>query len=131
MRPLIQEVSDPCGPEALVENLHGLPGVVLLRSGLFDSASARYSFVAARPFLTFRSFGARCELDSAGDGRRVQFGNPWHVLDGLMARYELLDDVDMPFPLGGCFWDLGYDLKNFVETTPPPNALDDFELPDF
>ncbi len=130
MRPLIQEVSDPCGPEALVENLHGLPGVVLLRSGLFDSASARYSFVAARPFLTFRSFGARCELDSAGDGRRVQFGNPWHVLDGLMARYELLDDVDMPFPLGGCFGYWGYDLKNFVEPTLQRNALDDLELPD-
>jgi len=130
MRPLIQEVSDLSGPEALVEKLHDLSGVVLLRSGLFDSSSARYSFVAARPFLTFRCFGARCELCSVEEGLRVQFGNPWHVLDGLMARYELLDEVDLPFPLGGCFGYWGYDLKNFVEPKLKRNALDDLELPD-
>jgi hypothetical protein len=29
---------------------------------LFDSPQARYSFVTARPFLTFRSFGSRCKI---------------------------------------------------------------------
>jgi len=103
MRPIVHEVAASSSPEALIDELGGEPGVVLLRSGLFDSQQARYSFVTARPFLTFRTFGARCELFSAQDEMRVQFGNPWHVLDGLMARYELLDEVDLPFPLGGCF----------------------------
>jgi len=108
--------------ESLAEQLHGELGVVLLRSALFDSPQARYSFVAVRPFLTFRSCGSRCEVFSvAADVRRrmdtgsepqnpppyvggyVQFGNPWQLLDALLARCELLDEIDLPFPLGGCF----------------------------
>ncbi len=129
MRPLIEEIATQHTPESLVEELHGEPGVVLLRSALPDFDHARYSFVAARPFLTLRAFGSRCELSSAGQ-RHIQFGNPWHVLDGLMARYELLDEVDLPFPLGGCFGYWGYDLKNFVEPKLPRRAVNDLELPD-
>jgi anthranilate/para-aminobenzoate synthase component I len=122
MRPLIHEISTSHTPETLVEQLQGEPGVVLLRSALFDSLKARYSFVVANPFLTVRSFGSRCEL-SCGEQSNVQFGNPWHVLDSLMARYELLDEVDLPFPLGGCFGYWGYDLKNFVEPQLPRRLL--------
>ena len=127
MRPLIQETVTSHTPESLVEQLRGEPGVVLLRSALFDSPQARYSFVAARPFLTLRAFGSRCELLEHHD---VQFGNPWSLLDSLMARYELLDEVDLPFPLGGCFGYWGYDLKNFVEPRLPRRAVNDLELPD-
>ena len=129
MRPLLQEVQTAHSPESLVGLLPSGEGVVVLRSRLFDSSQARYSFVVARPFLTLRSFGSRCELM---DGResRLQFGDPWHVLDGLMARYELLDELDLPFPLGGCFGYWGYDLKNFVEPRLPRRAINDLELPD-
>src|SRR5437660_11634426 len=129
MLPLIHEIVSSHSPESLVEQLQGEPGVVLLRSGIFDSPQARFSFVAARPFLTFCSFGSRCELHSRQNSH-VQFGNPWHLLDGLMARYELLDEVDLPFPLGGCFGYWGYDLKNFVEPKLARRAVDDLELPD-
>jgi para-aminobenzoate synthetase component 1 len=61
---------------------------------------------------------------------RLQFGDPWHVLDALMARYELLDELDLPFPLGGCFGYWGYDLKNFVEPRLTRRAVNDLELPD-
>ena len=132
MRPLIEEMVSLHSPETLVEQLNGEPGVVLLRSSLFDSPQARYSFVAARPFLTFRSVGSRCELWSEREapGHHIQFGNPWRVLDGLMARYELLDEIDLPFPLGGCFGYWGYDLKNFVEPKLSRHAVNDLELPD-
>ena len=36
MRPLIQEISTAHTPESLVERLQGEPGIVLLRSALFD-----------------------------------------------------------------------------------------------
>jgi len=134
MRPLLQEISTAHSPETLVGALNGQPGVLLLRSGFFDSPQARYSFVAARPFLLFRSFGSRCEIERVDDSGPaslgIQFGNPWHVLDQLMSQYELLDHIDLPFPLGGCFGYWGYDLKNFVEPKLLRRAFNDLELPD-
>jgi aminodeoxychorismate synthase component I len=103
--------------------------VVLLRTAAFDSAAARHSLVAVRPFLTFRSRGSRCEI-SHGAEQRVQFGNPWHILDGLLARCEVLDEIDRPFPLGGCFGFWGYDLKNFTEPKLARRTGNDLELPD-
>jgi len=129
MRPLIQETATVHTTESLVEQLRGAPGAVLLRTGAFDSPSARYSLAAVRPFLTFRSWGARCEL-FYGSEPQVQFGNPWRILDGLMARCEVLDEIDLPFPLGGCFGYWGYDLKNFTEPKLPHRTVNDLELPD-
>lgn len=129
VRPLVHEAVSAHSPESLVEQLRGEAGVVLLRSAMFDSPHARYSFVTARPFLKLRSFGSRCEIFSDAS-RQVLFGNPWHVLDGLVARFELLDELDLPFPLGGCFGFWGYDLKNFVEPKLPRRAVNDLELPD-
>jgi len=144
MRPLIQEIQTAHTPESLVETLRGgcdLPrrseaeaGVILLRSDSFDSPQARYSFIAANPFLTFRSFGSRCEITSGSQrsilSHQLQFGNPWHLLDALMSRYELLDEIDSPFPLGGAFGYWGYDLKDFTEPKLPRRAVNDLELPD-
>jgi para-aminobenzoate synthetase component I len=133
MRPLIQEIQTAHTPESLIKQLHGERSLVLLRSGSFDSSQARYSFVTANPFLTFRSFGSRCEISRTRtpDCRpQIQFGNPWHLLDALMSRCELLDEIDSPFPLGGAFGCWGYDLKNFTEPKLPRRAVNDLELPD-
>ncbi len=135
MRPLIQEIQTAHTPESLVEQLRiadcGLR-VVLLRTTQFDSPAARYSFVTANPFLTFRSFGSRCEIKSEirNPKSEILFGNPWHLLDALMSRFELLDEIDSPFPLGGAFGYWGYDLKNFTEPKLPRRAVNDLELPD-
>jgi para-aminobenzoate synthetase component 1 len=133
MRPLIQEIQTAHTPESLVGQLRGEGGIVLLRSSSFDSPQARYSFVVARPFLAFRSFGSRCEISNSqlpSPVSQIQFGNPWQILDALMARYELLDEIDLPFPLGGAFGYWGYDLKNFTEPKLPRRAVNDLELPD-
>ena len=42
----------------------------------------------------------------------------------------MLDEIDLPFPLGGCFGFWGYELKNFVEPRLPRRAVNDLELPD-
>jgi anthranilate/para-aminobenzoate synthase component I len=133
MRPLIQEIPTVHTPESLAGQLGGEDGIVLLRSSSFDSPQARYSFITAKPFLTFRSSGSRCEISrprSPDPGPELQFGNPWHILDALMSRCELLDEIDSPFPLGGAFGYWGYDLKNFTEPKLPRRAVNDLELPD-
>jgi len=129
-RPIVQEAATALSPEALVGLAGPAAGAVLLRSALLDSARGRYSFVAARPFLTFCAHGARILLTGAGGRTAERYGNPWHILDELMARYEMLDEMDLPFPLGGCFGFWGYDLKNFVEPKLRRTALNDLELPD-
>ena len=131
-RPLIQEVETAHTPESLIETLDGEPGMVLLRTSALDSPQARYSFVTARPFLTFRSFGSCCEITphTPRFAPLVQFGNAWQILDTLLARCELLDEIDLPFPLGGCFGCWGYELKNFIEPKLPRRAVNDLELPD-
>lgn len=132
MGPLIHEIETSLPPENLVGRLleRGSPeisNVVLLRGN-----GTRHSFVTANPFLIFRASGSRCEIGptTAPAEEAVHFGNPWKVLDTLMARFELLDELDLPFPLGGCFGFWGYDLKNFVEPKLPRRAVNDLDLPD-
>jgi len=126
---MVAEISTSHTADSLAEALRGKRGLVLLRSMLFDSPQARYSFVAAWPMLELRSFGSRCEIRS-GASRQTLFGNPWTVLESLLARYELSDEPDLPLPLGGCFGYWGYDLKNFVEPKLSRRAPNDLELPD-
>jgi para-aminobenzoate synthetase component 1 len=150
MHPLIQEIPTAHTPDSLTAQLLAArfksptpaSNAVLLRTSQFDSPSARYSFVTAGPFLVFRSSGSRCEIThhasrlprrsaaKAGTTHDVQFGNPWHLLDALMSRFEVLDEIDWPFPLGGAFGYWGYDLKNFAEPKLPRRAVNDLELPD-
>jgi para-aminobenzoate synthetase component 1 len=125
----VHESDARCSPEALAEHLGSERGLVLLASTLPSGAQGRYSFVTARPFLKFSARGTRCEL--WGDGQvQVQFGNPWTILETLIARYELLDRLDLPFPLGGCFGYFCYGLKNSTEPHLRQRAADDLELPD-
>ena len=134
MRPLIQEIHTAHTPESLVEQWRMADGgwrIVLLRTNSFDLPAARYSFVTANPFLTFRSSGSRCEVTHhASRITHQQFGNPWHLLNALMSRFELLDEIDLPFPLGGAFGYWGYDLKNFTEPKLPRRTVNDLQLPD-
>jgi para-aminobenzoate synthetase component I len=154
VRPLINEVETSATPDSLAERLlnrkEPSTGIVLLQGG-GNFPQARYSFVTANPFMVFRSSGSRCEITRAASvdqplaGPRgplshpispgygaagVQFGNPWQVMDALMSRFELLDELDLPFPLGGCFGFWGYDLKNFTEPKLRRRALNDLELAD-
>ena len=129
MRPVLQEVQTGHSPESVSGFFRDEAGVVLLRSHGGDAVHARYSFVAARPFLTLQSRATEIETTTSA-GSQIQFGDPWHVLDCLMQRYELLDQLDLPFPLGGCFGYWGYDLKGFVEPRLRRTAVQDLELPD-
>lgn len=126
---IVTSTSETPSPETLVSLLAGEPGVVLLRSHPGNFSHARFSFVAARPFLTFRSHGSRCEITGSTTSI-TSIGNPWLILHDLLKRFELQDARHFPFPLGGGFGYWGYDLKYFVEPKLQPIAIDDLGLPD-
>ena len=131
MRPLIEEApvaAFQARPEDLAASLGPREGVALVRGGEVRSSRARYSFGGSNPFLVFRSKGSTCTITGRRSGEL--YGNPWQILGELLARYELPDEVDWPFPLGGAFGFWGYDLKNFVEPKLGRKAVDDLELPD-
>ncbi len=129
MRSAIHAVSTAHTPESLAGGLRGEPGLILLQSGSCQAAPARYSFVAARPCQTFRSRGSHCTLEGSGPAVEL-FGDPWRILENLLLRYELPHDLDVPFPLGGCFGYWGYDLRTFVEPKLPRRCRNDLGLPD-
>lgn len=126
---LLIEETTAHSPFSLAHALAGVPGRVLLHSADPSGTGGRYSFVTAAPFLTFRNRGAACRIRTARRTVR-QFGNPWSILASLFARYELLDEIDLPFPLGGAFGFWGYELRSFVEPRLPRHAADDLGLPD-
>lgn len=126
---IVESIQSAVTPRALAERLSGEPGRVLLESTLREGTQGRWSLLTARPFATLRAWGASCELRQAG---RVQwlYGDPWMILERLLARYDLGKGGEGPVPLGGCFGFWGYDLKHFVEPRLPRRAAADLGLPD-
>ncbi len=131
MRPIIQTVETELSPEILARRIDQTDSPVLLRSGGEPSAQSRFSFLAAFPLRTLTAYGAQCEWTNAdGSIAAVQFGNPWHLLRSEIARFEMIDETDTPFPMGGCFGYWGYDLKQFVEPRVGRASVNDLNLPD-
>ncbi|MBL9134495.1 MAG: aminodeoxychorismate synthase component I [Verrucomicrobiales bacterium] len=130
MLSLVETIATSHTPESLMASLPFGDGRVLLRTGCFDLPHARYSLVTAEPFLRFRAYGSRCELRREHGPIEVQYGNPWRFMESLLARFELLDELDLPFPLGGAFGYWGYDLRCFIESRLRLRAPDPEPLPD-
>ena len=93
MRPIIEHARTHHTPETLAQSIRGMPGLILLYSSGEQTKQARYSFVVARPFLTLRTWGSRCETQ-ADNQISVQYGNPWRVFDQLLSGCELIDQID-------------------------------------
>ncbi len=104
--------------------------MVLLRTQIFGAEDLRYSLVTARPLIVYRAWGARGELVYPDGRTELRFGDPWRVMAELLGGFEVLDAMDFPFPLGGCFGFWGYDLKQFLEPRLPRRAVHEEASPD-
>ena len=131
MRSSIQLLPDTTSVDALLATLADKPGVVLLHSSMPGHSDSRYSFLAADPMLTIKAFGTDCHLHYPSSGRgHTLYGNPWAITEHFMQPFEVLQELDSPFPLGGCFGYWGYDLKQFVEPKLERRAIRKSGLPD-
>lgn len=131
MRPIIQFIETTLSPVKVAERIGEQDSPVLLRSGGEQNKQSRFSLLAAFPLRTLTAHGAKCEwTDAEGSITAIQFGNPWHLLRSEIARFEMIDDADTPFPMGGCFGYWGYDLKQFVEPRVGRSSVNDLDLPD-
>jgi para-aminobenzoate synthetase component 1 len=130
MRTRIEETSSRLTPEQLALAVRDVGGMIVLKTGSFTGPAARFSFVTALPLITFRTWGSRCETQSECGRSETQFGNPWEQSSELISRFEVLEDANHMFPLGGCFGYWGYDLKQFVEPRLSRRAVNDLDLPD-
>jgi para-aminobenzoate synthetase component 1 len=127
---VIASMDAASSPEALAGVIRNEPGLMVLRSACFEFPQARYSMVLARPLLVMLACGSRCELRHPGRPDEVRYGNPWRLLEQLLERFELLDEIDLPFPTGGAFGFWGYELRRYVEPSLRSMASRDLDLPD-
>ncbi|MDG1856325.1 MAG: aminodeoxychorismate synthase component I [Verrucomicrobiota bacterium] len=131
MRSRIELIAGKVQIENLLATVGDQPDVMLLHSSLQGHPDARFSFLTAFPMVTLRAFGADCHLHyPTVQKSHTVYGNPWSVMDQLMHPFEVMEELDSPFPLGGCFGYWGYDLKHFVEPSLERRAVRSSVLPD-
>ncbi len=91
--------------------------LVLLDHSSGATATSRYSYVSADPFLVLRSRGRRSEL--AGPAGSVTVAtDPLFLLERLLQRYAVPRQPELPPLLGGAMGYFGYDLGRLFERWP-------------
>ena len=128
MRSWIAEAETDHSPLTLARQIGQESGVIVLQSALWGERD-RFSFVVARPFARLEARGNYCCFIASGR-EFVSYGNPWAFLDQRLLRYELLEEVDLPFPLGGVFGYWGYELNRQLTRKLASKAARRPEVPD-
>lgn len=128
MRSWIVEAETDHSPLTLARQVGRELGVIVLQSALWGERD-RFSFVVARPFARLEVRG-NCCCFVAGRREFVSYGNPWAFLEERLLRYELLEEVDLPFPLGGVFGYWGYELNRQLTKKLASKAARKPEVPD-
>jgi anthranilate/para-aminobenzoate synthase component I len=122
-------------PLAALEALRPLGYSVLLESCRVNEKTGRYSFVAADPYLIFRSRGDTVELDwtvapRGKYGKRASMKRrPLQKLRELMSNYRTEHITGLPPFTGGAMGFLSYDLVHQFERL-PRLAVDDLGIPE-
>ena len=99
--------------------------MLLLSGGDLDCAS--HSLMGWEPYLVIRSKGDRIQVLTEMESIELR-GNPFEVLDDVLASWEIPDSLPVaPFSGGGLGF-LAYDLKNHLERL-RATAQDDLGLP--
>jgi anthranilate/para-aminobenzoate synthase component I len=101
-------------------------------SFLFESIKgpdkiARYSFVGAKPFLTFKVKDGSVEINQDGDPFNSKA--PLKVMKELLSKYSIHKQDGLPPFIGGAAGLISYDFVHYFENL-PKSTLDDLNIPD-
>jgi para-aminobenzoate synthetase component I len=134
--PLYAELDTPTiTPLSALHALRPLGHPVLLESARVNKRTGRYSFVAADPYLVFRSTGDTIELHwtAAPEGkygkRATMKRKPLPKLRELMANYRTARVDGLPPFTGGAVGMFSYDFVHQFEEL-PRTTRDDLAIPD-
>ncbi|MBI4180997.1 MAG: aminodeoxychorismate synthase component I [Chloroflexi bacterium] len=126
--PLIEEINTALLPLDAFELFKNEPFSFFLDSGMDAHKLGRYSFMGSEPFLVLNTHGSQCVLTQGTEKSHLS-GNPFEILNQLLATYHL-DCSASPVPfLGGAVGYFSYDLCHFIERL-PSTAIDDLKLPE-
>lgn len=135
MLPLLKKIHTAPDPVAIYEKFKHLPFSFLLDSAMKVDGLARFSFVSAAPFLSFRSVGGAINLlwpdreEKSAYRKEIFQGNTFAVLKKLLSDYAIpRQSGPVPF-VGGAVGYFAYDLGRQIEKL-PELARDDLNLPD-
>ncbi len=104
-------------PSALFKSVASKRHVFCLDSSLSSNRLGRYSYIGFEPFMTCTVNGASVRIYENDHTRHIN-GDPFEIIDSLIAKHRVLK-IDAPVPfLGGAVGYLGYELRHFAEKLP-------------
>lgn len=105
-------------PVSAFKRLAHRPNAFLLESVAGGEQLARYSFLGADPYLTFRSRGRIVTIVEGAKTRIVELSenrDPLHVLQEILAGVRYVELPGLPRFVGGAVGYIGYDWVRFLE----------------
>lgn len=122
-------------PVSAFKRLAHRPNAFLLESVEGGERMARYTFLGADPYLTFRSKGRTVTITENGEARTIELPtgrDPLHLLEDLLSEVKYVELPGLPRFVGGAVGYIGYDWVRFLEpignTTEDDLGLDDIHL---
>ncbi len=88
---------------------------------------ARYSFVGAKPFLTFKVKDGTVKINQ--DGKTFKSNTPLKIMKELLSTYRVHKQNELPPFTGGAAGLISYDFVHYFEHL-PKTAVDDLNIPD-
>jgi len=111
----VEEIAIEKSPVEFFDSVSGRDYSFFLDSGMSHEKLGRYSYIGFDPFIVFRSKGRNVEIIRDGRAEKVE-GNPFDILEGILADYEV-PESELPFT-GGAVGFFDYDLKDALYELP-------------
>ena len=121
----IREVKIDFNPLEIYNVFKNEKDTILLDSSKEDENLSKFSFIGLNPFMTFEARKNKAFVD----GKEVD-GDPFEVLDDLIKKYKVSEDIFTSIPLlSGAIGYISYDICRILENI-PNNSKEDFNISD-